>query len=125
ETEDFSAYLRLVGTVTTTNDVRLSAEVTGRVTGFSRREGDRVNRGDQILKIDDQRLVQEVRRLQAVTGQSRENYERLQRLYENNGIGSEIEVLNAQYLYEQNQAALDAVQIDLDNTVIRAPFNGV
>ncbi|MEX2368766.1 MAG: efflux RND transporter periplasmic adaptor subunit [Balneolaceae bacterium] len=124
EPEDFASYLRLVGTVTTSQDVRISAEVSGRVLEFYKREGDSVRKGGQILKIDDQKLRQEVRRLRAVTEQSRENYERLQRLYETDDIGSEIEVLNARYTYEQNQASLESMEVDLENTSIKAPFNG-
>lgn len=122
--EDFASYLRLVGTVTTNNDVQISAEVNGRIQEFYKREGDSVAEGENILKINDQKLRQEVRRLRAVTEQSRENYERLQRLYETDDIGSEIDVLNARYTYEQNQASLESMEVDLENTLIKAPFSG-
>lgn len=124
EPENFSSYLRLVGTVNTSNDVIISSEVSGRVVEFYRREGSRVRNGEPIVKIDDQRLRQEVRRQQAVTEQSRENYERLQRLYATDNIGSEMDVINARFTWEQNQAALEGLQVDLENTTIRAPFDG-
>ncbi|MEX0648430.1 MAG: efflux RND transporter periplasmic adaptor subunit [Balneolaceae bacterium] len=123
--ETFESFLRQVGTVSTAEDIQIAAEIGGRITGISIREGSRVNAGDLILKIDDRRLQQEVRRLTAVTEQSRENYERLQRLYEEDEIGSEIELLNARYTYEQNQAALESTQIDLESTMVKAPFSGI
>src|SRR5690554_4294605 len=78
--QDFSSYLQLVGNVTSRNDVRVSAEVSGPVREFYKREGSHVQSGEPVLKIDDRRLAQEVRRLEAVTRQSGENYERLRRL---------------------------------------------
>lgn len=122
--DTFESFLRQVGTVVTAEDIQISAQVGGRITNIFAREGDVVNEGDTILQIDDRSLRQEARRLEAVTGQSRENYERLQRLYEQDEIGSEIEVLNARYTYEQNQASLESVKIDLDNTSVQAPFSG-
>lgn len=122
--DSFESFLRQVGTVTTTEDVQISAEVSGRITEITKREGERVGAGETILKIDDRRLQQEIRRLTAITEQSRENYERLKHLYEDERIGSEIEFLNAKYTYEQNQAALESVKIDFQNTSVAAPFSG-
>lgn len=122
--DTFESFLRQIGTVTTAEDVQISAEVGGRIMEVLKREGSRVQEGETILRIDDRRLTQELRRLTAVTDQSKENYERLQRLYEEDGIGSEIELLNAKYTYEQNQALLESTKIDLENTAVKAPFNG-
>jgi multidrug efflux pump subunit AcrA (membrane-fusion protein) len=45
EPEDFSSYLRLIGTISTSNDVRVSAEVSGRITEFYKREGGFARKG--------------------------------------------------------------------------------
>jgi membrane fusion protein, multidrug efflux system len=124
ETSAFESFLRQVGTVTSTGDVTVSAEVTGVVDEVLKREGDTVNAGEAVVRLDNRRLTQEVRRLEAATNQSRENYERLNRLFENEQIGSEIEVLNARYAYEQNQSSLESARIDLENSVIKSPFAG-
>lgn len=123
EAEEFTSYLKLVGTVSARNDVRVSAEVSGRVNQYFVEQGDPVRRGDPILQIDDSELRQEKLRLEAVTAQSRENYERLERLYQEENIGSEIEYLNAKYAYEQNRASLESVSVSLEKTTVRAPFD--
>lgn len=123
--DTFESFLRQVGTVTSDQDVIISAEVGGRITEITKREGDRVESGETILKIDDRRLQQELNRLAAATEQSRENYERLKRLYEEDQIGSEIEFLNAKYTYEQNLASFESVKIDLENSTVASPFRGV
>lgn len=125
EPELFESYLQQVGTVTTNRDVRVSSEVSGRIVSLNKEEGDDVREGETVIKVDDRKLQQELNRLQATTSQSKENYERLKRLYEEQNIGSEIDYLNAKYAYEQNLAALESVRIDLENTSISAPYSGI
>lgn len=120
----FESYLRLVGTVETSDDIMISAEVSGRVMEYYVDEGETVQKGQTIVKLDDAKLRQELARLEAVTEQARENYERLQRIYEDEGIGSEIDMLNAKYAYQQNKSALESIRVDMANTTIKAPFSG-
>ena len=121
--QPFERYLKLVGTVGTPNDVRISAEVSGRIEKYFVEAGDDVNMGEPILKIDDSQLIRERERLEAVTAQAKENYERLKRLYEQDSVGSEIEYLNAKYNYEQNKASLEAVKVNIEKTTVKAPFD--
>lgn len=125
EADVFESFLRQVGMVTTNRDVQVSAEVNGRILEVSKRQGDTVSKGETVIQVDDRRLQQEFKRLRAATEQSRENYERLQRLYKEEDIGSEMDFLNAQYTYEQNQASLESIRIDLENASISAPFSGI
>lgn len=121
--QPFERYLKLVGTVEAQNDVRISAEVSGRITKYFVDQGDEVQQGDPILKIDDSQLIRERERLEAVTAQAKENYERLKRLYEQDSVGSEIDYLNAKYNYEQNKAALESVKVNIGKTTVNAPFD--
>ena len=120
----FASYVRVVGTVETSDDIMISAEVSGKVLSYNVKEGDAIRKGQTILKVDDSKLQQEKARLEAVTAQSKENYERLKKLYEEDGIGSEMTYLNAKYAYDQNQSALESINVDLENTSIKAPFSG-
>jgi len=121
--QPFERYLKLVGTVGAQNDVRISAEVAGRITKYFVDQGDQVKKGDPILKIDDSQLVRERERLEAVTEQAKENYERLKRLYEKDSVGSEMDYLNAKYNYQQNKASLEAVKVNIAKTTVNAPFD--
>lgn len=123
EPQVFQRYLRLVGTVESHSDVRISAEVSGRVEKYFVEKGARVQKGEPILKIDDSKLLQEKARLEAQTEQAKEQYERIKRVFEQDSIGSEIDVINARSAYRQSKSALESVQVDLDNTTVRAPFN--
>lgn len=121
--QPFERHLKLVGTVEAQNDVQISAEVAGRIEQYFVEKGDQVQKGDPVAKIDDSQLLREKERLEAITTQAKENYERLKRLYEQEGIGSEIDFLNAKYDYEQNNAALEAVKVSIGKTTVNAPFN--
>ncbi|MDR9415372.1 MAG: efflux RND transporter periplasmic adaptor subunit [Gracilimonas sp.] len=120
----FRSHLRVVGNVETKNDIMISAEVGGRLIEQTVAEGEQVQKGETILRIDDSKLKQEKARLEAVTAQARENYERLKRIYEEDGIGSEIDYLNAKYNFEQSKSALESIKVDLENATISAPFTG-
>lgn len=120
----FNSKLRVVGNVETKNDIMISAEVSGRVIDHVVPEGSSVKKGQTILKIDDAKLMQEKHRLEAITSQARENYERLKKVFEEDSIGSEIDYLNAKYGYQQSNSALNSIKVDLENTTLKAPFDG-
>jgi len=119
----FERYLKLVGNVESQNDVRISSEVSGRIQKYFAEQGDHIKKGDPILKIDDSQLIRERERLEAVTAQSKENYERLKNLYEQDSVGSEMDYLNAKYNYQQNKASLEAVKVNISKTTVTAPFD--
>ena len=124
ENTNLASYLRVVGTVETSNDISISAEVSGKVVSYLVNEGDRVKKGQTIVKIDDSKLKQELARLEAMTSQTKESYDRLKKVYEEDGIGSELDYLNAKYAYEQSKSSLESIKVDVANTSIKAPFNG-
>ncbi len=124
ETDTFSSYLQVVGTVETTNDILISSEVSGRVVAYNVGIGQSVKKGDVILKIDDTKLKQEKNRLESITAQANDTYTRLKKIYEEDNIGSELDYLNAKHAYDQSNSALKSINVDLANTSIKAPFNG-
>jgi RND family efflux transporter MFP subunit len=76
-----------------------------------------------VAIVDDAKLRQEVNRMEALLLQAQEAYENQQTLFENN-IGSETQLNNAKYAYDQQRAALESMKVDLANTQIKAPFSG-
>lgn len=121
----FERYIRLVGTVETANDVYLSAEVSGRIEQYFVEKGKQVEKGEPILKIDDDKLLQEKARLEAQTEQAGEQYERLKRVFEQDSVGSEIDIINARANYRQSKSSLESILVDIKNTTVRAPFDAI
>jgi len=97
----FDRFIKLVGTVEAGNDVQISAEVSGRIKEYYVERGREVKKGDPILKIEDQKLRSEKDRLEARLEQSKEQYERRKRIFEEDSVGSEIDIINARSEYLQ------------------------
>lgn len=121
--QEFKSTLKLVGSVKAENDAVVSAEVSGRLNGFPYPKGEVVQKGTVIAVLDDAKLKQEVNRMEAMLLQAKEAYENQKTLFENK-IGSETQLNNAKYVYDQQRAALESMRIDLGNTQIKAPFSG-
>jgi membrane fusion protein, multidrug efflux system len=125
EAEPFQDFLNVIGTVKASEDINLAAEGSGRIVEMRVRRGSRVAKGAPIAKIDDAQIVLEVSRLRAQNENARENYERRKAIWEKDRIGSELDLIAAKTTYEQTEASLKLLQLQLDRTVIRAPFNAV
>ena len=121
--EPFHSYIRLVGTVQTSHDVKLSSQISGRIETYFVKRGDFVKKGANILKIDDRKITQQVNNLEASYLLANDSYSRVRKLYEGDNIGSEIDLLGAKYRMKQAQAAYKAAKVDWDNTIIISPFD--
>ncbi|TNE74381.1 efflux RND transporter periplasmic adaptor subunit [bacterium] len=125
ENEPFTSFIRLIGEVKAVDDIKYSAEVSGKIVKYYIPEGGKVSVGDVIAKIDDEMLKKDVERMEAVVASTYENYKRLESIWKEDSIGTEIGYLNAKYLYEQNKASLDQLKIQLRKTNVTSPINGV
>ena len=121
--QEFRSTLQLVGSVKAEYDAVISAEVSGRLLDFPHQKGEWVEKGDVIAVIDDSKLRQEVNRMEALLLQVEEAYENQRTLFENN-IGSETQLNNAKYAFDQQRAAFESMKVDLANTQVKAPFSG-
>jgi len=120
----FTSYIRLIGTIEVAEDIQVASEVGGRITNLMVDKGDKVTKGQALAQTDNAGLKREKERLEAIVSQTKTTYERLQKLYKEEQIGSEIDFLNAKYAFEQAKAALLGTEEQLKKTLIKAPFNG-
>ena len=142
---------RMSGTVYARNQVQIYPEISGRVVGVSVENGDRVQKGAPLVRIEAETYRQRVRQAEASLRISRANAKsaeaslnelrsqlrRAERLAENQFQseqeleslraqvqGAEANYEQAQGQVEQAQATLEEQQADLRRTVIRAPISG-
>ncbi len=123
--ESFVDYVRITGEVEAFHDITISAEETGTILGFAVEKGARVASRQLIAKIDDAALRAQVNEARAHADLAREQYLRQQRLWNENGIGSEIAVLQLKSASEAADARLEMMEERLRRTVIRAPVSGI
>src|SRR5512142_2496671 len=130
--------LRVVVNATTTSTVKsetevtLSAQRTGRVVALTVKEGDAVQAGQVICKLD---LTEESVQSERVLGQSRATFEeseknlkRIQGLFDK-GMLAQQDLDAARRAYEVAKSQYEAARSDAgimrDYSIIKAPFNGV
>jgi len=121
--EVFTHYLELQGNVNTKNLLVIYPEFSGVLTKVYVKEGQRVNKGQILAKIDDGGLSQQLAQVQIQTRLSKTTFERQERLW-NQKIGSEIQYLQAKSNYEAQAEVVNQIKQQIGKTVVRAPFSG-
>lgn len=125
QTEPFREEIRLTGVAWADQDVSVSAEESGVVREVLAEKGSRVTQGQALLKIDDSVLRAEVARARAQADLAAQTWDRRQRLWEQDRVGSELAYLEAKFAAEQTAANLAGLEARLERTTVRAPFAGI
>lgn len=121
----FTRVVRLTGVATAMRDVVVSAEESGVVRRIVREKGTRIRAGQAIVRLDDAILRAQVQTAAAQAAYADEVWARRKKLYEEDGVGSELAYHEAQYAAQQSQGNLQALEERLARTVVRAPIGGV
>ncbi|WP_299011160.1 efflux RND transporter periplasmic adaptor subunit [uncultured Tenacibaculum sp.] len=122
--EVFDHYLELQGDVQTKQNVLIYPEMPGLLTRIYVKEGQYVNKGQALAKIDDGGLANQLAQIEAQAALAETTYKRQERLW-NQKIGSEIQYLQAKTNYEAQTNAVSQLRRQLAKSVITAPFSGV
>lgn len=119
-----SESLSLVGTVAANEMVEIKSETDGTVEKILVTEGQQVNQGDLLVKLDESKFAAAVAEAEANFKLSLANHERSKQLFSDKLISQqEFDQIAAQF--QANQAGLDLKRRQLRDTQIRAPFSGV
>lgn len=119
----FNHYFEIQGNVTTKDLLVITPEYNGILTRVYVKEGEKVNKGQTLAKIDDGGLSQQLAQLQIQAELAKTTYERQKRLWDQN-IGSEIQFLQAKSNYEAQAKAVNQLEQQIAKTVVKAPFSG-
>ena len=125
EGRDFTNTIRLTGVALAMRDVMVSAEEAGVVRRVLLDKGSPVRAGNAILRLDDAVLKPQVQAAAAKAEYDEEVWQSRKRLYEQDGIGSELAYHEARNTAEQSRGNLAALQARLARTTIRAPIRGI
>lgn len=119
----FTHYLELQGNVETKKLMNITPEFNGILSRVYIKEGQYVNRGQTLAKIDDGGLSHQLAQTQIQVDLAKTTFERQQRLWKNK-IGSEMQFLQAKSNYEAQKKMIDQIQQQIAKTVVKAPFSG-
>ena len=120
----FRHYVEIPGDVETDQNITIYPEYSGVLLDVNVDEGDRVQKGQILARIDDGGLSSQLAQMEAQMALAKTTFERQQRLWEQN-IGSEIQYLEAKTNYEAIQNSVNQMRSQLAKTVVRAPFSGI
>lgn len=122
--ESVSKKLSVSGTVIPANEVRLTSETAGKITSLPLQEGEQVQKGELLVKINDSELQARLKKAQSQKKLLAQQVERKKKLLDKEGISQEA--------YDQKKTELESTKADIqhikaqiDKTEIRAPFDGV
>jgi membrane fusion protein (multidrug efflux system) len=124
ESEDVQDLLEFVGQLESANSVVLKPEISGVVDSISFEEGKSVEKGAPLFQLRNREQRALLRQAEATVSLTRSRYQRSRRLAEQNAE-SEAGLEGAKAEYEIAVARSDLAKIQLDRTVVRAPFDGV
>lgn len=117
-------YISVNGSTQPDEEVVISSEVPGKIQKILFKEGSRVRRGAPLIQLDDIELRAQRRRLVVQQELNEKIAERLQALYEKEGVSlQEYEVARAEV--EKVKAEIALIDAQLTKRTIRAPFSGV
>jgi membrane fusion protein (multidrug efflux system) len=112
------------GQVEAVQSIELRPEVEGRIVDIVVNEGQWVDKGAPLFKVDDAELKAQVARAGAERDLARQALERTKQLIAQNASSAK-DMEEAEARARGAQAAYDLLQIQLDRTVVRAPFAGI
>ena len=122
--QTISAYIYTTATLNANNQVDVIAQSSGRVDEVLAEEGDRVEAGDLLAKLDQSSALLDLSSAQAHYDNTKRIFERTEKLAQTNDVSSE-EYANQKYQFELRRIQLVEARNRLANTEIRSPIDGV
>jgi membrane fusion protein (multidrug efflux system) len=113
-----------VGSLRSDESVTLRPEVSGRITAIQFTEGQRVSKGDVLVRLDPAVNMAEVQQTRANLALAKSKYERAVDLSTRNFISGQAKD-EAKNNFEVAQAAAGLAEAKLAKTELRAPFSGI
>ena len=116
--------LEFPGQVRAAQEAQMGFEVPGRVIDFPVIEGQQVEEGQLLAKLDPRDFQAQLDAQHARQNQAKTEYDR-QKILFSKGVASKQDRERAQRNFEVIDAAVQAAQKAVDDTELRAPFDGV
>lgn len=121
---DFADSIEALGTTRANETVQLTAQVSDKVQDIRFTDGQVVHKDDVLLVLDNAEETADLQAAEAVAAERKSAFDRAADLSKRKIIAQEtFEARRAEY--QQAEAEVRSLQSRIDNTVIKAPFDGV
>lgn len=122
--EPFNHFIQVSGTAEAVKEAYISPEVGGQIREIYVSEGDFVERGKLLAKLNTEVTESSIADMQSSLDLATVVYEKQKRLWEK-GIGSEIQYLNAKNGKESLEQKLVTLKAQLDMAMLKSPVSGI
>ena len=113
-----------LGTLAADESVVIAPEIAGRVVALGFKEGERVEKGQLLVKLDTAILDAELKQFQADLSLAKDTFQRNQSLVQR-GAGTQVALEQATAQLASNEAKVQLSQAKLAQSALMAPFHGV
>lgn len=124
QTQELIDALNISGSLIPNEEVSLCFETSGKITGIFFEEGSRVKKGQVLAKINDAPLQAQLKKLEAQYQSTQDRLARQKALFEKDAVSKE-SYQDAQATFDKLQADIEEVIAKLDQTELKAPFDGI
>jgi multidrug efflux system membrane fusion protein len=121
--EEVTRIINVNGRTAPARVVEINAETDGRVVSIGVERGERLDRGEVIVRLDERDRKARLSQAEATVKQRELEYAGRSQLMNESNV-SEAQLQEAAALLETARAELARAQLDIDYMVIRAPFDG-
>lgn len=123
--EPFRHYFTVNGTVEADGEAMISPETQGQITAIYAEKGDRVKKGDKLAQLNTAVLDNQIAEVRSRYNLAKDLYEKQDRLWTQNNIGSEVQYLEAKNNKETLEQNLNTLLQQKEQATIKAPISGV
>lgn len=116
--------INISGSLIPNEEVNLSFETSGKITDIFFEEGTKVRKGDVLAKINDAPLQAQLKKLEAQYQPTADRLARQKALFEKDAVSKEA-YQDAESTFNRLQADIEELHAKLDQTELRAPFDGI
>lgn len=124
EIREFNHYFQVSGTVDSDEKAYISPEINGQVKELLVSEGDRVENGQLLAKLNTSITENNIQEVKTQLELATTLFEKQTLLWEKN-IGSEVQYLQAKNNKESLESRLQTLLAQLDMAYIKSPINGI
>lgn len=121
--QEFNHFTSFQGTVKTMKNINVYPEMPGQLLEVLVVEGQKVEKDQVLARIDDGGLLAQLAQAKSQLLLAETVFNRQERLWSQN-IGSEIQFLQAKTRFESAEKAVDALSLQAEKSIVRAPFDG-
>lgn len=119
----FEEQVTLTGSVMSNEAVEIRPEINGRVTAVNFKEGQRVTKGQLLVKLFDADLQAQLKKTEQQVKLDEDRVRRMKQIRAVDGVSVE-DLETAEATLEMHKAEIEMIRAQIAKTAILAPFNG-